>query len=143
MGTDFKSTGQLVRFLLIGILNTAVDLGVLNLLLIIFRAGQNGEWYVAFKAVSFLVAVSNSYFFNRYWVFRPEQVTRASTVGSFFTVSVTGFFLNVAIASTIFNTLVGIYPVHAEFSANLGAIIGTVAVLTWNFLGYKFFVFKN
>jgi putative flippase GtrA len=142
METMSKSAGQMVRFLCIGILNTAIDLAVLNALVLIFGVGRNGEWYVVFKSISFLAAVTNSYFFNRYWVFRPVQARTASALSSFFAVSVVGFFLNVAIASATFKILIGIYPGHTELIANLGAIVGTCVVLAWNFLGYKFFVFK-
>ncbi len=104
--------------------------------------GKNTLLYISFKAISFLVAVINSYYFNKYWVFH-SQTNSKSKFSYFFIVSLVGFFLNVAVASIIYNILVSTYPTHIQIIANIGASMGTFIVLIWNFVGYKFLVFKT
>ena len=131
---------QLAKFIVVGVLNTLVDLGVLNLL--IFAVGITlGPAYVVFKSISFIAAVSNSYVWNKYWTFGSGNKD-TKEIAQFFAVSIVGFFLNVGIASAIAN-FVSIAGFSPQLMANVGALSGTVLGLIWNFLGYKFIVFKK
>jgi len=51
---------QMARFAVVGVINTAVDLAVLNTLIAVSHRGRSGLLYSLFKAISFLVAVLNS-----------------------------------------------------------------------------------
>lgn len=131
---------QLAKFIVVGVLNTLVDLGVLNLL--IFVAGITlGPLYVVFKSISFVAAVSNSYVWNKYWTFESGNKD-TKEIAQFFAVSIVGFFINVGIASAIAN-FVSIAGFSDQLMANVGALSGTILGLIWNFLGYKFVVFKK
>ena len=128
---------QLGRFAIVGILNTVLDFAVLNLL-IVGSGIVEGAAASAFKGVSFTVAVINSYYWNKYWTFEfKEKVNREFL--QFFVVSAVGFVLNVAAFSIVVNV---IGPVGSITWANLGALAGTFTGLAWNFIGYKFIVFK-
>ena len=137
-----KLFSQIIKFLLIGVFNTAIDLVVLNALILMFDPGKNTALYTVFKSISFLVAVINSYYFNKYWTFRSKTRSRSSFI-SFFVVSVVGFILNVITATLVFDLFTKTYPDHVHLIANIGALFGTGIVLIWNFIGYKFFVFKD
>ena len=129
---------QIIKFVIVGALNTLVDLAVLNLL--IFLTGvASGTPFIFFKAVSFLVAVTNSYFWNRRWTFRSDK----QVFIQFFMVSAIGLILNVGTASFLVNMLGPQFGLSAKIWANVGAAGGTLVVMTWNFLGYKFVVFKR
>src|SRR3989344_5322273 len=66
---------QLSKFIATGFMNTAIDFGILNLL--IFLSGTAaGAGYIAFKAVSFFTANINSYIWNRWWVFKKDASPR-------------------------------------------------------------------
>jgi len=134
---------QFIKFSSIGVLNTAVDLGVLNLLIVLFGTGAHGEYYAAFKALSFLVAVINSYFFNKYWVFRQSEGGHAKEPLLFFGVSVVGLFLNVGVSFFVFSIVTAMYELSPSLVVNIGAIAGTGVVFLWNFIGYKFIVFTS
>lgn len=71
-----KTWGQFWRFFLIGLMNVFIDLAVLNLLILITGVGRTGVWFTVFKAISFTVAVINSYYFNRRWVFRDRKLKK-------------------------------------------------------------------
>jgi putative flippase GtrA len=129
---------QIIKFVIVGGFNTLVDLAVLNLL--IFLTGvASGTPFIFFKAASFLVAVLNSYFWNRRWTFRSDKPAFIQ----FFAVSTIGLLLNVGAASFLVNILGPQLGLSAKIWANVGAVGGTLVVMTWNFLGYKFVVFKR
>ena len=133
---------EFVKFFLVGVSNTFLDLGVLNLLILIFSFGS-GIYYSLFKAISFLVAVSNSYFWNRSWVFESKGKDVKKEGMKFFLVSVGGLIVNVTIASLVVNLGGKILDLPFQILGNLGALGAVVGSMFWNFFGYKFFVFKK
>ena len=143
---------QTIKFILVGILNTLIDLSVLNLL--IFISGiASGLGYSVFKGISFIVAVINSYFLNKFWTFKSvggynkENLPAAGREFSqFFAVSLIGFGINVGVASLVVNVIGNPFVLSGisdKIWANVGAIMATFCGMTWNFLGYKFVVFKK
>lgn len=136
---------QLAKFLLVGALNTFVDLGVLNAL-IAFTGIATGAGYSLFKGISFTLAVINSYFWNRQWTFGAQRKEIGREFFQFFLVSVVGFLLNVGSASLIVNLVApqfGFSGISENLWANIGAIGAAFVSLAWNFVGYKVFVFKK
>jgi len=142
---------QIAKFVLVGALNTLVDWGILNLLMFLTSITA-GTMFSVFKGTSFLVAMVNSYFWNKFWTFKkvaaPNQVsveTRKSgqEMWQFFIVSVIGFFLNVGMATLLVNVLGPHFGLSPKLWANVGALAGTVLGMAWNFLGYKLIVFKS
>lgn len=135
-----KIFSQLGRFAVVGVLNTVLDFAILNLL--IDATGlSSGLGFSVIKATSFIVAVTNSYFWNKYWTFEVQSQVSKEFV-QFITISLIGLLANVGAASLVVNILA---PEGANLTAwaNLGALAGTFAGLAWNFVGYKFIVFKE
>jgi putative flippase GtrA len=138
-----KIIQQIVKFAFVGAANTALDFGVLNMLMFIF--GVDGLRYSIFKTIAFLVALFNSYLWNKNWVFdadkRPRNVAKERTL--FIAMSCLGLAVNSVVSSVVYvfttQSLIGLAPVVA---ANLGAAAGVLTVMTINFLSYKFLVFK-
>ena len=129
---------QIIKFVIVGVSNTLVDLAVLNTLIFLTGIASGGAFSL-FKATSFLVAVTNSYFWNRRWTFRSDK----QVFIQFFVVSTIGLLLNVGTASFVVNMLGPQLGLSEKIWANVGAVGGTLVVMTWNFLGYKFIVFKR
>ncbi|MBX4209547.1 GtrA family protein [Candidatus Parcubacteria bacterium] len=135
--------GEYVRFGITGVLNTGTDFIVLNGLLTAFGGAQGGL-YIASKAASFSAAVIQSYFLNKYWVFDAAKTgAGADEKGRFLAVSIAGLLLNVAGSSLVFGLLGFTGISDFRIKANIGAIAGTLMVLVWNYMGYKFFVFRT
>jgi putative flippase GtrA len=137
---------QFARFVLIGFMNFFVDIAVLNLLM--FMSGiSTGTHYTVFKAISFLVAVTFSYFFNKYWTFKDKTKTQqVRQFSQFLFVSIIGMLINVTAASVFVNYIaptVTFITLSGKLWGNLGAVCGSAAGLLWNFVGYKFWVFKK
>jgi putative flippase GtrA len=134
---------QLAKFVLVGASNTFVDLGILNILMLITGV-FGGVAYSLFKAISFICSVINSYFWNKFWTFeKKETKVGLSEFGKFFVIAGIGFFLNVGIASLVVNIIGPQFGLAKEVWANVGAFLAILVVFMWNFSGYKFIVFKK
>lgn len=134
---------QLAKFGLIGVANTVVDLGIYNLFIYMTDV-SSGYLISVFKVFSVLAAILNSYVWNKFWSFEKKDVTN---VGEEFTqflmVSLVGLLMNVGITSFIVNVIGTPAGIATKTWANVGGIMASALVLTWNFVGYKFLVFKK
>jgi len=134
---------QLAKFALVGGLNFLVDLGILNFLTAVSGISE-GSGAVSFKAISFLVATTQSFFWNKHWTFRA-RVGEGGGIQffQFLIVSTIGFFINLGIF-TFVNDVIGPHGgISPKLWLNIAALAAAVVGLVWNFLGYKFFVFKK
>jgi len=134
---------QLSKFGLIGVANTVVDLGIYNLF--IYMSDVSSGYLIAvFKSFSVLAAIINSYVWNKFWSFEKKGV---HNIGEEFTqflmVSLIGLLLNVAITSFVVNFIGAPTGISDKAWANIGGLSASILVLSWNFIGYKFFVFKK
>lgn len=134
---------QLSKFGLIGIANTVIDLGIYNLF--IFMSDVSSGYLIAvFKSFSVLAAIVNSYVWNKFWSFEKKET---ANVGEEFTqfllVSLVGLLLNVGITAFVVNVIGAPAGIADKTWANIGGLTASILVLTWNFIGYKFFVFKK
>ncbi|MBN2197784.1 GtrA family protein [Candidatus Wolfebacteria bacterium] len=133
---------QLAKFAAVGALNTFLDLGVLNGLILLSGIAA-GLWFSVFKAISFILANINSYFWNKHWTFGSSQKANIKEFGQFLIVSLIGLGINIGIASFIVNIIGPFKNFSPELWANIGALFATIASLFWNFIGYKLIVFKK
>lgn len=134
---------QVAKFVLVGGMNFLIDMGVLNFL--VFYTGiAAGAAQSGFKALSFSVAVINSYFWNKFWTFKRESTEGAGKEFlQFLIVSVIGFGINLSIDYAVVNMISPFGGVGEKTWAQFGALVAAVISLFWNFLGYKFVVFEQ
>jgi putative flippase GtrA len=135
---------KFVKFGEAGGLNWLVDLGVINLLML--TTGLSGSpWASIFKAISFTVAVTNSYFWNKLWVFfGHKKQDQTKEVGKFVTASLIGLGFNFV----VFTGIIFVGPMFfSGFTsiqwANIATIIGSLSAMIFNFVLYKIWVFKD
>ncbi|MBI2623621.1 MAG: GtrA family protein [Candidatus Liptonbacteria bacterium] len=142
LGKRMPALYQFAKFGAVGTLNTLIDLGILNLM--ILAAGiAAGAGYSAMKAFSFLVATTNSFVWNKYWTFNAREPATSAEAAKFYGVAVAGWVLNVAVASLVVNLMGAPEAVSKEQWANVGGLAGVAASFLLNFLGYKFWVFRG
>ena len=133
---------QFGKFAAVGTLNSFVDLGVFNLE--ILALGTPGVWtYRIFKGISFLAGTTNSFMWNKFWTFDSREPANVAQTVKFYAVAIVGFFLNVLVASYVFSNITPPASIGPGLWANIGALCGICVVFIWNFLGYKFLVFKK
>lgn len=134
---------QLAKFLLTGALATTIDLGILNLLMWHFKITA-GAIYSVFVAFSFIIATSIKYFGDKFWAFEKREKERMGREFSqFFIITLISGGIQVGIASIIVNLIGPQFGISPLNWANIGKIGGIISAFIWNFLGYKFIVFKK
>jgi len=163
----FQTTQQVARFGLVGVINTLVDYVVFITLTIVFRIPLSRVWIA--KYPSSAIAMIISYVLNRRFVFRSRRRDVAAEALRFFSTTLVGVFviqnlLTQFLASDFqyfgdaafrFLDLIGLSGLHFTFhDRTLGLTksftikttafgLATVASLTWNFLTYKYWAFRQ
>lgn len=133
---------QVVKFAEVGVSNMAIDFGILNLL--IWLTGVTGGWSIApLNAASFLVATTNSYFWNKFWTFKKAGTAGGKKFTQFLIISTIGIGINTGIVVAGTSLMAPFLQMSPGAWVNVMKILATFASMTWNFLGYKFIVFKH
>jgi putative flippase GtrA len=138
----WKGVYQFAQFAAVGTLNSFVDVGVFNLETFLYGSSFIGNvLFAVFKAVSFLFATTNSFLWNKNWTFNDAgEKNSASKVTEFYSVAIVGWVLNVGVATAV--KVMG--PAGSSSWVNIVAPLGGIAAsFAWNFIGYKYFVFKK
>jgi len=120
---------QLAKFGAVGATGYAVNLAVYTALL------RGAGWHYIYAAtVSFLVAVSNNYLWNRVWTFRDQRGHVGFQGLRFFTVALVAYGANLGILSALI--VLGMNKVAAQ-------AIAIVLVTPLNFIGNKLWSFRR
>jgi len=141
---------QFGRFFLVGIMNTLIDLIILNTETILSGV-KDGFGFSIQKGISFIGAVTFSYFVNKKWTFEDQSSEgQGKKFSQFFVVSLMGMIINVGAATLaitylkpVVNNLLQLSFLTDQIWVTLSALCGTAIGLAWNFAGYKLWVFKK
>lgn len=128
--------GQIVRFVVVGGINTLVDYSIFNLLYHVV-----GWPLLVSNTISVSVAIVNSYLWNRYWTFstRRSQGWQRQEALAFLLVSLIGLAINNG----------GFWILHTRWggssvlATNLQKAGASVISLVWNFVGYRLLAFRG
>lgn len=144
LGTKFPSLWEFAKYGAAGSMNAVLDVGVLNLLSMAFNVFA-GPLIILFNGISIALAVTNAYFWNKLWAFKKTEQSSVFNLGEFYKfiaatiLSILGGSLIVYLLTTIIGPPAGISPGIWE---NISKLISVPPVVAWNFVAYKFFVFK-
>jgi putative flippase GtrA len=119
---------QLAKFCMVGAIGYAINLGVYAGLL------HLGLHYLLAATFSFLVAVTNNYFWNRVWTFRERRAGVGAQGIRFFVVSLVSLGANLGILHLL---------ITAGTSKLVGQAIAIVLVTPLNFIGNKLWSFRR
>ena len=124
-----------MRFLIVGLTNTVVDLGAFYLLTRI-----SGMPDIAAKTISYLLGIANSFVWNKYWTFGARRSGRGwREFGLFFLVNLPPLAVNLVVF-----TLLGLWTTSGSFAAREGkAFIAAIVAVVWNFLGSRYVAFRH
>lgn len=120
----------LFRYSVVGLLGTAIDLGLLYLFVDLLRINL-----LLAATMSFVLAVINNFTLNKYWTFRNKSDKTRRQFIKFLMLSAAGLLLTV-ICMAFFVYVLKIWYMAAK-------LITSVLVLTWNFLANKYWTFKD
>src|SRR5436190_1522201 len=122
--------GQFLRFAVTGVINTALDFGVLYLLV------EFAHWLVPpAKIISTSVGMLNSFFLNKYWTFRDHRNMTRKQVVQFLVISIIGLLLSTGLI-TLFVSLFNIWYIAAN-------LLTVLIVLFWNFWANRQWTFNR
>lgn len=130
---------QLAKFALVGVLNTAIDFGILNFL-IATTSVTSGLGIILINSTSFSTALVNSYFWNKEWVFAEKKGGNFLT---FLAVTIIGLSINTGVVYILTTYVSPVIVTTDTLWANLAKVMATFLSLAWNFLGYRLIVFKK
>ena len=138
----FTIISQIVKFLEVGVLNTFIDIGILNLLVWISGV-TSGAGLVPLNTISFLCAATNSYYWNKYWTFKKEGQLKGKEFLQFLIISIIGWGINTGIVVLGTTFLAPVAALSAGAWVNIMKLTATLISMAWNFIGYKFIVFRS
>jgi len=129
----FPTTKQMVKFVFVGSAVTALDFTIYIALTRGFLWWE--KHFLLANAVSFIVAVSVSFFGNKTWTFRDREGLYIEQYPKFFAVNLVGITVNQSVLFALTSYL-SFYDLFAKIAA-------TAIVVCWNFSMYKFWIFKR
>lgn len=150
-----NSLGQLIKFALVGVSNTLVDLIVTRLLqggFSLLTTAPLWSYYIP-KVIGYACGIVNSYLLNSNWTFRNEKRRDLREIASFLGVNIITLGLSLLLM-WLFRDGFGIAAAwNARFQGGwLGRIVtgeffctalSSGIALVVNFIGNKFFVFSS
>jgi len=123
------------RFVLVGAFADVIDIKVFQFLFWIIPL------YLIFKVVSFLAATFVKFWWNKHWTFEKYEKKHINReVVQFFIVTLMGLAIDVVLFYYFSRVKTGI---STKLWIELSIIFAAIVAAIWNFLGYKFLVFKK
>jgi putative flippase GtrA len=124
LASDLK---ELSKFIIIGILNTILGYS----LFVIFLNWYSYLWALVF---SYIIAVTHSYLWNKYWTFKSDR----NPLREFIKFSLIYLIVFIVNAITLF-LLVDVL----NFDARLGQLFALPVITIISFTGHKYWSFKS
>src|SRR5205085_4343271 len=132
---------QVMRFGIVGVLNTAIDILTLNLLLWRFPT-HNANLLLFYNSIAYLLGALNSFGLNKYWTFKHKQAITGGELLRFAIVNTMGILCNDGIiwsVASILHPLIANNLLWADASKGC-AVVGTALV---SYLGMRLWVFTK
>ena|SRR3989344_6313193 len=134
---------QFLKFAVVGVINTAIDFTVLNILSSITGITK-GNGLIPINVVAFTCAVTNSFFMNRYWSFGDKNGGEGGKKFSLFLlVTILGAVINTSIVRGVATNIPPMFDLSPKLWLNVAKAAATGVTMFWNFFGYKLVVFKK
>ena len=135
---------QFLRSLVVGVVATVVDIGVLTLFVEVF----NMNVLIA-TAIGFIAGLFVNFFISSVWVFEKSKIVKNKTTEFllFAIIGVIGFIINELIVN-FFDSHVFNFNIFGEWLPKdkyylIGNLVATIIAFIWNFCARKFFIYAN
>jgi putative flippase GtrA len=137
----FRSLSQVLRFGLVGGLNTLVDLLILNGLLLLFPT-TSALMLLVYNSLAYSLGGVNSFLLNKYWTFGQRQRTTSRELVRFTLTTICGIGWSNSIlwlASTVLHP----FLVNPTVWANASKILAIVGTALISYVGMRLWVFVS
>jgi len=143
VGRKFLFIFQGAKFLLIGAGATVIDLKIFEILAVLLGLIIPLSTIIS-KTISFLFSTLIKFWGNKYWTFgKHEKDDITAEAIQFFAITIIGLVIDVSFFFFCANILGPQFGTPAIIWLKISVIIAALAAALWNFVGYKFFVFKK
>ncbi|ANU24084.1 GtrA family protein [Planococcus donghaensis] len=136
-----KAPIQTLQFTIIGISNAAVDIGSLNLLLLLYPTDHSGI-LTLFNTIAYCLAISNSYFWNSRITFRRSARGNRKQIFFFVLQGLFSLLINNGVFLA-FNLLLQFIDMPSWIRLNFSKGLAMFASFVASFFMIKYFVFKD
>jgi glycosyltransferase involved in cell wall biosynthesis/putative flippase GtrA len=134
---------QVGKYGLIGVLNTFLSVGILNLFIWITDIAR-GPQFIVFTIIAFAITITHSFFWNKFWTFQAHDTKSGKTeYVRFFTITSATSLLNIFLLHIIVNVIGAPIGIDPKIWVNIAFAALIPIAFLGNFFGYKIFVFKR
>lgn len=131
------------KFTIVGLLNAVVDIGTLNLFLLL-ASTRDPSTLALYNGVALVLANANSYYWNTRWTFRGRAKRRNARQRILFTVQA---LFNICVSNGLFFVLIRPVLIYTEVPAylagNVAKIISVAVASTLSFFILRYLVFSR
>lgn len=141
-----KERTRFIRFAVVGGIGAIIDFGILNLLIHFSFA------YVSAGCISFIAAMLNNFFWNRYWTY-PDSRSKnlGRQLAQFGIINVIGLGIRIPLLAFLENILIGwaekllpdFFLTPQIVGHNSGLAIAILIVMLWNFLANRYWTYND
>jgi len=132
-----KEIWQVLRFVIVGGLNTAIDLLVFNAFLWIMPTSET-RLLLIYNSAAYIGGSINSFLLNRHWTFRYRERFSIREIVRFMTLVIPGILCNNVLIWLASSSL---EDAHTFLWANLSKLIATAGTVLISYLGMRLWAF--
>jgi len=134
---------QFGKFAAVGFLSASIDFAILNIVSGLTGVTA-GSTVGLINIPGFLVAVINGYLWNKLWVFPSDDREKLfHDFPKFLAVTIIGLAINSGIIVALTTYLATPAGLSATGWLNVAKVLASAVALIWNFVGYRFIVFRG
>jgi len=139
---------RFLKFVIVGVISSFVDFGFMNLFTLVFDIPL-----IIAQALSFLIAVLESFLLNRYWIY-PDSRSKSpyNQLIQFILINLVGIGVRTLLIPVInrgINSILSKSPIEVLFrskdviSQNISLAIVVGIVLLWNFFANRYWTYSD
>ena len=127
--------GEIIRYLIIGVLTTVISLIIYYALTLTILSPDNPIELQIANIISWIGAVTFAYFTNKYYVFKDKETSNKTGMIKFYLSRIVTLLLDMLLMYILVTKL--------KFNDKIIKIIVQIVVIVGNYVLSKFFVFKR
>lgn len=123
----FPAIGAYIKFHVVGVINTLVDVAVFTLLI---WAGSSA---IIAQCIAYSCGATNSFVWNKHWTFRSRRRFSVTQLLQFLTVNAVSLAVSLAVISVL----------QQHYALLISKIVATFLAMAVNFAGNRIWVFRD